>query len=337
MHGGFFPWALLALLLQNNPAALHPTPATPPFLEHAGQRHALYPAVTATCPDLPSPLTTAAGREYVIVRLHDGTFGVVDVTRAQRPSQLEVDAADFPTLARTGRHAAEDLDGARTITGRSVEEITALARPGALSVEGFLAEDEDIVAVLSGDNALVTALDLTHAELARPLFHVWNLMQTDIDLGRWNMAHHRWENVTALRYHGNWVLLDAHDTKGGQKSPFADDLEGGFWIVIRRPLDAAEEAFLHGHYAGLGSARWNRLSGTLTRIFTGEMEPYYVQWYGFYEGHTDWRVDPLAIARVFGLRTLAELEKAFPGQLADVVSTHYTAPPGSVPARGTSR
>jgi len=26
---------------------------------------------------------------------------------------------------------------------------------------------------------------------------------------------------------------------------------------------------------------------------TGEIQPHYVQWYGFYEGHTEWRVDPI--------------------------------------------
>ena len=98
------------------------------------------------------------------------------------------------------------------------------------------------------------------------------------------------------------------------------------WIVIRRPLDDAEEEFLHERYAGESPDSWNHLHGTLTRIFTGEMEPYYVQWYGFYEGHTAWRVDPLAIARVFGLRSLAELERAYPLHLPDVLRTHHRVP-----------
>ena len=314
---------LVPILAWIGTMASSPVPAAPSFVERDGVRHPLYPTVTDTCPDLPSPLTTADGREYVIVRLYDGGFGLVDVTRADRPRQLDVDAADFPTLARTGRHAAEELDRARTITGRPVAEITALARPGALSTDGFLAEDEDIVAVLRGDDALVRALDLTHPELARPLFHVWNLMQADLDLNRWNMAHHRWENMTAVKYNGNWVLLDAHDTKGGQLSPFDDGLEGSFWMVIRRPLDPAEEEFLHDRYARESPDRWNHLHGTLTRIYTGEMEPYYVQWYGFYEGHAAWRVDPLAIARVFGLRSVAELEQAYPLRLPDVLREHH--------------
>jgi hypothetical protein len=150
-------------------------------------------------------------------------------------------------------------------------------------------------------------------------------MQTDLALDRWSMRHHQWRNVAAVKYNDRWVLLDAHDTKGGQQSPFADGLEGGFWIVIRRPLDAAEEAFLHAHYDHLDPDRWDPLHGTLTRLFTGEMEPHYVQWYGFYEGHTGWRVDPVGIAAVFGLRSLAELEAAFPDRLWEVVARHHTA------------
>lgn len=42
------------------------------------------------------------------------------------------------------------------------------------------------------------------------------------------------------------------------------------------------------------------------------MEPYYVMRYGFYEAHTACRADPTAIAVVFGLRTLEQIEAAFP-------------------------
>ena len=41
-------------------------------------------------------------------------------------------------VASSGLHAESELNGARTITGRSVSEITDLGRPGRLSVEGFL-------------------------------------------------------------------------------------------------------------------------------------------------------------------------------------------------------
>ncbi|MGB6121354.1 MAG: hypothetical protein WBG80_05565, partial [Bacteroidota bacterium] len=56
----------------------------------------------------------------------------------------------------------------------------------------------------------------------------------------------------------------------------------------------------------------------------GEMEPYYVMRYGFYEGHTDYRVDPIAIAFMFGLRDLEDIESAFSGRLDKALTEHHT-------------
>jgi len=316
MHSG-----LLVLLLM---AGSVTTTETTPTLEHGWRRYLLYPATSVKCPGLPSPLTTADGREYVVVRLADGTFGVVDVSLEDHEDQLVVDTSDFPALARTGLHDHIELTERPTITGRSVNEINALARPGGLSEDGFLAADEDMVSVLLGDDALVRAMGLTHPEMARPLFHVWNLIQTDLELGRWGTRHHRWMNMEAVLYNGRWVLLDAHDTKGGQKSIFDDGFDGAFWIVIRRTLSVDEEAFLHEQYHHLDPERWNDLVGDLSRIYTGEMEAFYVMRYGFYEGHTAWRVDPIGIASVFGLRSLEELDAVFPSRLGEVLREHHT-------------
>ena len=46
--------------------------------------------------------------------------------------------------------------------------------------------------------------------------------------------------------------------------------------------------------------------------------------YGFFEGHTEWRTDPVALAFIFGLRTVGELEAAFPGRLLEVLTDHFT-------------
>jgi hypothetical protein len=300
-------------------------------LEHGGRTYPLYPTVTRECPDLPSPLTDDDGRELVVVRLAGGGYGLVDVSLKDREGELEVDARDFPSLAETGLHDPERLAALRTVTGRPVDRITALARPGGLSMDGFLAADEDLVSVLRGDDAIVRRLGLTHADLARPLMHVWNLIQTDLELERWSMREHRWSNIEAVRYHGRWVALDAHDTKGGQQSIFDDGLDGGFWIVIRRDLSEPEVEALHELYHHLGPDEWNTLYGTLTRLYTGELEPYYVMRYGFYEGHTAWRVDPVGIAFIFGLRSLEDLERAFPHRLDRVVREHHLAAPAGDP------
>jgi hypothetical protein len=56
----------------------------------------------------------------------------------------------------------------------------------------------------------------------------------------------------------------------------------------------------------------------------GEMVPYYIMRYGFYEGHTDYRADPVAVAWIFGLKSLEQIEAVFPGRLEDVLTQHFT-------------
>ena len=306
-------------------ALLVMTLASPAVLEHAGRTYPLYPATTEACPDLDSPLD-ADGREYVIIELRDGTFGLADVTRADHPEQIRADD-EFPHLAATGLHDPAHLAALTHLNDRPLADIDRDARPGALSEDGFMAADESVVAVMAGDDRLVRAMDLAHPDLARPLWHIWNLVQTDLRLGRWSTARHRWDNVRRLKYNGLWVTVDAHDTKGGQRSPFGDGLDGGFWMVFWRPVPVAEQEWLHERYGQHGPERWNELLGRLTRVYTGEMEAFFITRYGFYEGHTDWRVDPPGLAWLFGLRTLRELEAAFPGELDEALLDHWTVIP----------
>jgi hypothetical protein len=295
---------------------------SPPTLEFGGRAHILYPATTTTCPDLESPLSVD-GREYVVVELADGSFGLVDVTRSDHPEQLQVDH-EFESLAATGLHDQNQLATLTRLNDRPLSEIDSDARPGGLSEDGFIAPDETVAAVIAGDDRLVRAMGLTHADLARPLWHIWNLVQTDLELGRWNMAEHRWDNIRRLKYNGHWISLEVHDTKGGQRSPFGDGLEGAFWMVFWRPVPVPEQEWLHARYGHHGPTAWNELVGRLSRLHIGEMEAFYITRYGFYEGHTDWRVDPLGTAWLFGLRTFDELEAAFPGALDRVVLEHWT-------------
>jgi hypothetical protein len=294
------------------------------ILTLGGRRHQLYPEVLESRPDIPSPLTTANGTELAVVETGMGRYAIVPVTLRAAERQCYADGDDFPTLARTGLHADIELDGARTITGRSISEITELARPGRLSDAGFIGAAEDIISVLKADNRTVAALGLTHPDLARPLLNIWNMMQLDLNAGRWNMAAHRWQNVVSLFSHGQTVILSAGDTKGVQESVFADGLEGSFWIEIGRNLTDSERELLRRRYPRLDPVQMDALIRSLTRIRTGEMEPHYVMWYGFYEGLTPWRTDPVAIALVFGLRTLEEIEAAFPGRLYELMMTRYS-------------
>jgi hypothetical protein len=45
----------------------------------------------------------------------------------------------------------------------------------------------------------------------------------------------------------------------------------------------------------------------------------------FYEGHTAWRTDPIAIAFMFGLKSIDEIEAAFSGQLPRVLTQHFVS------------
>ena len=46
--------------------------------------------------------------------------------------------------------------------------------------------------------------------------------------------------------------------------------------------------------------------------------------YGFYEGHTDCRADPIAISFIFGLKSIEKIESAFQGRLYEALTEHFT-------------
>jgi hypothetical protein len=224
---------------------------------------------------------------------------------------------DFPALAKNGPHSEEELDQTETITGVPVEEITRVARPGAYSSVGFMSHDEDILSVLKGDNRLVGQLELTHSQCSRPLFHVFNVIlsvKKDSERG----------NVGGVLYGGRKVHLRFWGHKGWQESIFDDEILGHWEIEIQRELDQEERAFLESRYSHLTEVEMAVLTEKLSRIHTGEMVPYYITRYGFYEGHTSYRADPLAIACIFGLKSVPEIESAFEGRLHEVLTEHFS-------------
>ena len=175
----------------------------------------IYPEVNDHQPDLPSPFTDPDKNEFVVAVTKENKYAIIPVTLSNDRGicrQLIVNKADFPHLAKTGLHSDEELNQTETITGRSLEEITRLGRPNGLSHSGFMAADEDIISVIRGDNEIVKGLGLTHPELAKPLFHVLNMMDHDLDLHRWNMAKHCWDNIIYFFYNNKKVFVDADDT-----------------------------------------------------------------------------------------------------------------------------
>ena len=77
-------------------------------------------------------------------------------------------------------------------------------------------------------------------------------------------------------------------------------------------------------YSTLSDKEMEDFEKMLNHIHTGEMVPFYIMRYGFYEGHTGYRADPMAISFIFGLRNLEEIEKTFEGNLYRALTEHFT-------------
>ncbi|MHC4165820.1 MAG: HEAT repeat domain-containing protein [Planctomycetota bacterium] len=309
-----------------------PNETAPDQISYDGKTYSCYPKMLDSRPNVPSPCTARDGAEILTALMKDGKYALMPVTVENgeplnykerqwgKGRQLEVDAADFPTLARTGLHSEEELNRAKTIAGRSAVEITELGRPGRSSGAGFMASDEDIVSVLRGDDQLVRELGLKHPQMARPLFHVWNMMLRDYKLGR--LARF-WDHIEYISYNGTKVFLKGEGTRGWQESLFEDEILGMYQFEVWRELSRSERAFLEEKYPHLSDEQMADFVKRLTRIHTGEMVPYYIMRYGFYEGHTDYRADPIAIAFIFGLKSLEQIEAAFEGRLYEALTQHF--------------
>ena len=286
----------------------------------------LYPRTYDRKPEVPSPFTMKDGTEVVVGFTKEKKYACFPVTvengevlvysrgsgQIGRGMQLEVDAEDFPTLAGTGLHSEIELDQTKTITGRSAAVITEIGRPERSSGAGFMAQDEDIISVLKGDNHLVTKMGLTHPQTAKALFHIWNLVF---------LPH---QDIEFLWYNGKRIYFEIQGSKGWQESIFDDEIEGQYTVKIWRDLDPGEKAFMSRKYSHLDEEELARLMSDISIIETGEMAFYYIMRYGFYEGHTDYRADPIAVAFIFGLRTLEDIDRALEGNLYGALDKHFT-------------
>ncbi len=293
-----------------------------------------FPHTYGQCPELPSPYKTKGGTEIVVAHTKDNQFTLIPVTVEKGESLgyregdwgkiriLEVDAKDFPTLARTGLHSEIELDSTRRITGRSIAEITDSGRPGGSSGAGFMSQEEDIISVLKGDNRLVKKLGLTHPQLAKPLFHVWNIARW---VGHMSQSSGRSiGHIDYFLYNNRKVRLITAGGRGWQYSIFNDEIQGMYHLEFSVELDEDEQAFLQERYSNLSDEQMTDFQTMLCHIHTGEMVPFYIMRYGFYEGHTGYRADPLAISLIFGLRSLEEIEKAFEGNLYKALTEDFT-------------
>lgn len=311
---------LVQVLYSQNPVSL---------LNHEGRSYFLYPYLYDECPDIPSPLVAQSGLEYLIGLTPDNKHTIIPVTIENgepldylhrqwygKGNQLEVDSIDFPTLAKTGLHSLKELNQIKTITGKPVSEITRDGLPGQYSGSGFISKHENLISVLKGDNILVAKMGLIHPELAQPLYHVFNLIlvvKRDSDKG----------TVKAIKYNNKIVDLKFWGAKGWQNSIFNDEILGYWQIEMGRNLTEQEVKYLRKVYPRLTEEEFSRLIKKLSFIHTGEMIPYYIMRYGFYEGHTDYRADPIAISFIFGYKSIKDIEDIFPGTLDHILKSEF--------------
>lgn len=297
------------------------------------KEYALYPEKLEELPDIPSPYTTKFGMEVVTAFTKDQKYVLLPVTvqngeawkyvdgKYGKGRQLDIDKEDFPTLAKTGLHSEAELDKIESITGKSILEITDIGRPGKASRAGFMAEDEDIISVLKGDNRNVEKLGLTHPQLARLLFHIWNMKLAGVEFGDWLV----WQNTEYILYNGKKInFRKMGGGKGSQDSIFNDEISGAFWIEFSRDMTQNEKIFLKEKYPSLSEEQFSVLLKKLSIVSIGEMVAYYIMRYGFYEGHTEYRTEPIAISFVFGLKSIEEIESAFQGNLYNILTEHFT-------------
>jgi len=287
----------------------------------------LYPEVNELKPNLPSPFISEDNDEYVVAVTKEGKYAIMEVTLSNEREicdQLIVDTLDFPELAKTGLHAEDRLNTINAITGWDIDTITGLGRPKGLSYSGFLADDESIMSVIRADDKIIRKMNLSHPRMAKPLFQILNMMDTDLSLNRWNMARHNWENISYLFYNENKVFVHVEDTKGGQKSIFNDSIEGGFYIKIWCEFSEEETEYLKKKYGHLEQDALKEFKTSLSTMNIGEIQPQYIMRYGFYEGHTFWRACHIAISFIFGIKSLEELDETFDGGLNEVIANHYT-------------
>jgi hypothetical protein len=298
-----------------------------------GSGYRTYPFTFKHKPDLPSPFLSDEKREVVILKTKNDQYALLDVTqenghpfdyqgiRRGKGSQLNVDTLDFPVLAFTGLHSEVELNQTQSITGFSVAEITYQGRPGRLSGAGFMADDEDILSVLLGDNRLVSAMGLTHQDLAKPLFHLWNTVLYWIDYNKQGIIPSGGSD--SLFYNGKKIRYAAPNCRGWQYSLFNDNIQGECHLELQVILSEEERLFIDSHFMDLPEEKKYDLIEKLTRLHTGEMAAYYVRYYGFYEGHTDFRADPVRLAFIFGLKSMEELYATFGTGLYDRINDHH--------------
>lgn len=174
---------------------------------------------------MPSPAVDADGREVILVKIQDNLYAWFDATvengdrfdyktkKFGKGNQLLANEEDFPTFALHGIHSDKELANTKIITGRSVSQITVDGRPRRSSGAGFMTADETILSVLLNDNKTVQKLGVTHPDLVRPMFHLWNVART-CEIFNENRPAEKRTELKALVYNEHEIKVLVSGSRG---------------------------------------------------------------------------------------------------------------------------
>ncbi|OGM16843.1 hypothetical protein A2V56_03665 [Candidatus Woesebacteria bacterium RBG_19FT_COMBO_42_9] len=160
-----------------------------------------------------------------------------------------------------GVNSTDLIHSLDSLAGQPISKLEERLRPGKDSMMGFLGQNESLISILADDNDFVLSHDLTHQDLALPLFYA--------------REHYLQGKGREFTYKGRKFSIQATAYRGMQFSPFDDRTGTNIDMVIKNEDTGASLSY----------------SGLL---------PDMIQRYGFYEGKgTSYRLEPSKILEVF--------------------------------------
>lgn len=176
-----------------------------------------------------------------------------------------------------GANSTDTIWRLESIGKLSIEQLEHRMRPDQDSDAGFLGSNEKLLEVMANDNDYVLAQNLTHQDLAEPLFYIEQLFR---------QGYIARDHASMFSFKGSRYRIEVDEYNGPQFSPFRDGTSTNLDVQIKNLTNGETmEASL--------------------------LLPYMIQRYGFYEGKgTSYRLSPETIIKVFPfLREISERRK----------------------------
>ena len=194
---------------------------------------------------------------------------------AFQESLKKIQATTVPlTFKICEQNSSSVINSLKNIAGDSIATIESKARPCAYthwhdcSEGGFIDSKESFLKVLLNDAQTVSSRGFTHHQLAAPLIQMRELTE--------NCQGGKSSGQCRL---GNQVFdVNVAMTLGYQESVFSDGLRSNSVVNVKNH-DTGE-----------------------TIEYDGDLLPNYIDMYGFYEGHTPYRLSPEKIISFFKLK-----------------------------------